>query len=103
MNHSETKPLSGGDGRGGKGTDEEADGRDRHAAEQTAHLLHVARTRGIEQGARAEEQLALEHGVVERVVEGGHERDRRDDVVAQGVRRHGRADTEQDDADVLDE
>ena len=40
--------------------------------------------------------------MVERVVEGGHERDRRDDVVAQGVRRHGRADTEQDDADVLD-
>ena len=90
------------DSRDGKGTDEEADGRDRHAAEQAAHLLHVARTRGIEQGARAEEQLALEHGVVERVVEGGHERDRRDDVVARGVRRHGRADTEQDDADVLD-
>ena len=94
--------VEGRDGRDGERADQEADGRGRHAAEKTAHLLHVARTGGVEQRAGTQEELALEHRVVERVVEGGHEREHGDTGLTERHGGHGGADAEQDDADVLD-
>lgn len=71
------KAVEGRDGRDGKHANKEADGRCRHTTEQTAHLLHIARTRGVQQRTGAQEQLALKHRVVKRVVEGGHQSRRR--------------------------
>ena len=57
--------------------DQEHEGRLRHAVDQAAEMLHVAFAGGVEHGAGAEEQQALEDGMVEHMQQAGGERQRR--------------------------
>src|SRR5258708_1222998 len=57
--------------RDGERSDQEIERGLRHAADKAAHVVQVAQARGMQDPARSEKQEHLEHGVVERVVEGG--------------------------------
>ena len=74
----------------------------RHGAQQPAELAEVALAGGVQHGPGAEEQQALEEGVVQRVVEHGRERERgeRRRAVPDEQQRESHADQQQ--ADVLD-
>ena len=96
------KAVKGRNGRDGKRANQEADGRGRHTAEQTAHRLHVAGARGIQQRAGAQEELALKHRVVKRVIERSHQGQDGDAGVAERLSADRGAHAQQDDADVLD-
>ena len=82
--------------------DQESEGGERHAMDQAAQMLHVALAGGVEHGAGAEEQQALEQAMVEDVEQGSGQRQRR--RRRQAVRREGKrqAEADEDDADVLD-
>ena len=84
------------------GADQETERRHRHPADQPAHLLHVPRARRVQHGAGAQEQQALENGVVQRVVKPGDQRDGGQVGVAQRAKHQRRAEPDQDDSDVLD-
>ena len=81
---------------------QEEEGRARHPLDEPAHLLHVARVGGVEHGARAQEEQALEARMVDGVVETAHEAQhgQRGKPVAQ--EHHPRPHADEDDADVLD-
>ena len=57
--------------------DQEHESRLRHAVDQAAEMLHVAFAGCIEYRAGAEEQQALEDGMIEHMKQGGGERQRR--------------------------
>jgi len=52
--------------------------------------------------ARAEKEQALEQRVVERVQQGARDAAQRDELVARGFAQRGDAESDEDDADVLD-
>ena len=86
----------------GHRADQKTERRHRHAADEPAHLFHVARARGLQNGAGAQKQQALEDGVVQRVVEARDQRDGRQRGMAERAEHQRRAEADQDDADVLD-
>ena len=57
--------------------DQEHEGGLRHAVDQAAEMLHVALAGGVEHGAGAEEQQALEQRMIEHVEQRGGQRERR--------------------------
>ena len=62
--------------RDGDAADQEGKGGKRHAMDEPAQVLHVARAGGIEHGAGTEEQQALEQAMVEGVEQRGSKRER---------------------------
>jgi len=73
--------VEGRQGRDGDTAHQEGEGGLRHAMNEAAEMLHVALARGGQHGAGAEEQQALEDGMIEHVEQPGGERER-------GGRRH---------------
>ena len=57
-------------------TDQEDEGGLRHAVDQAAELFHVAGAGGVEHGAGAEKQQALEQRMIEHMQQRGGERER---------------------------
>ena len=82
--------------------DQEGEAGERHAVDQPAQVLHVALAGGRQHGAGAEEQQALEQHVVEDVEQRRGQRQRRRPAHAVGLKRHGEAEADEDDADILD-
>ena len=82
--------------------DEEEQPGPRHPSQQPAELLDLPRAGGHHDAARAEEQEPLEHRVIQHVVETRRDADRRDVTAAVRQGHHPCAETEEDDADVLD-
>lgn len=93
--------------RGGRGADgrrarEEEDRRERHVLRKPAQRVE-RRGMGLrEDVARAEKEQALEQRVVERVQQGARDAAQRDELVARGFAQRGDAESDEDDADVLD-
>ncbi len=58
--------------RDGQAGDEEGDVGHRHVFPKSAHVAHLVAMHGVDNGAGAEEQEGLEHGVGEEVEHGGH-------------------------------
>ena len=80
MRNSLTKPFSGGSPRNRRRADQEGRAGDRHALEQSAQPIEFARAGGVQHRSGAEEQQALEDGMVDDVqqaageAEGRHRR-----------------------------
>src|SRR4029450_8183430 len=81
--------------------DENDEACERHAVNEAAELVHVALARSGQYGAGAEEQQALEEGVVERVKQRGGEGERRRRFQSIGLERHGKAEAAAADGDTL--
>ena len=88
-------------GRDGGRADQEEERRPGHPLDQPAHLFHVARVRGVQHRTRAQEEQALETGVVDRVVQPADEAQRGQRHQPVAVEDQPSADAHQDDADVL--
>ena len=74
--HSEAKPLSGGRAEMAAEPIREEQRRPGHSLDQPAHLFHVARVGGMQHRTGAEEQQALEAGMIERVIQPADEAER---------------------------
>ena len=83
-------------------THEEGPGRPRHPAQQPAEAVELERTDGTLERAGAEEEQRLEDRVVEGVQQRGREREGGPGLLAASAKGQARAQTEDDDADVLD-
>ena len=81
---------------------EKHEGRLRHAVDQAAETLHVALTGGVEHGAGAKKQQALEQRMIENVKQSGGERQSRSERKPFGFERQRKSERGKDDADVLD-
>ena len=82
--------------------DEEGAAGPRHAAQKPAEPVELERADRPLEGAGAEEEQRLEHGVVERVQQRRRERERRPRVGAARAQQQAGAEPEHDDPDVLD-
>ena len=70
--------------------------------DEPAQVLHVALARGIEDRARAEEEQALEHRMIEYVKQRRGHRQRSGTSHVVGTKRQRQPEADEDDADVLD-
>ena len=94
--------VEGRQGADGRRAREEEDRRERHVLRKPAQRVE-RRGMGLrEDVARAEKEQALEQRVVERVQQGARDAAQRDELVARGFAQRGDAESDEDDADVLD-
>ena len=82
--------------------DQRGPGDPRHVAHEAAQLAEVPFLGGVQHRAGAEEEQALEERVVEAVVEGGDQRERRERMHLVGGEDDREPETHHDEADVLD-
>ena len=102
VSHSETKPLSGGSAEIAAQPIRTRNAVLRHAMNEAAEMLHVAFAGRGQHRAGAEEQQALEQRMVEDVQQRGGQRQRRGKQHAVRLEGERKAETDEDDADVLD-
>jgi hypothetical protein len=89
--HSETKPLSGGMPRRPACRRARAT-RPRASMDEPAELAQASLVRRVQHGPGGEEQQALEERVIERVIQDGGQRDRREHRLRVGLEQQGEAD-----------
>src|SRR5580704_19420270 len=70
--------------------------------DRPAELAQAALLGRVQHRARREKEQTLEEGVIEAMIEGRGERDRREQALAVSLEQNGQADARNDDADVLD-
>ena len=88
--------------RNGDAADEKREGRSGHVVNEAAKMLHVAFTGRGQHRARAEEQQALEEGMVEGVQQAGRQGQRGNRGHAERAERQREPKPNENDADVLD-
>ena len=82
--------------------DEEENRRPAHPLRQPAHLFHVPRVRRVQHGAGAEKEQRFEHRVIDGVIQPGDQRQGRQQRMARVQKHQRRAETHENDADILD-
>ena len=85
-----------------RGADEEERACPRHALQQSAKTVHIARARRMRHRPRPEEQQALERGVIDHMKKGARESRHRDGQVAVAHAEQSEPESERDDPGVFD-
>jgi len=95
------KTIEGRQGRNGHAANQKGQSRARHALAKAAHLLHVLGVHLVDDGTSAEEQQALEHGMVQQVIERAQKSQSCQQRVFEGQTHEAHAHAHEDDAHVF--